>query len=121
MVIKQSREMGHKKAQKAQNITDNSAFIRLCANSRHWTSSLCNLCVLCASVVKKLLEKTTIESQSTQRLQRETRLFVAKIVHPFIAHKNFRHTGTGISSMLPAGVSCPVRGSIEKVTTLSLR
>ena len=37
--------------------------------------SLCNLCVLCASVVKELFVKTTTETQRTQRLHREIRLF----------------------------------------------
>ena len=35
------------------------------------TSSLCNLCVLCASVVKNCSKKTTTETQRTQRLHRE--------------------------------------------------
>src|SRR6185369_8797300 len=39
-------------------------------------SSLCNLSVLCASVVEDCLEKTTTETQRTQRLHREIRLFV---------------------------------------------
>src|SRR5215216_4014035 len=45
----------------------------------HTRSSLCNLCVLCASVVHYCSEKTTTETQSTQRLHREEaeqRLFV---------------------------------------------
>ena len=36
------------------------------------TSSLCNLCVLCAFVVKELFDTTTTEAQSTQRLHRES-------------------------------------------------
>src|SRR6185369_6869824 len=39
-------------------------------------SSLCNLGVLCASVVEDCLGKTTTETQRTQRLHREIRLFV---------------------------------------------
>src|SRR5215208_4353682 len=51
----------------------------LCPKSGHTRSSLCNLCVLCASVVHYCSEKTTTETQSTQRLHREEaeqRLFV---------------------------------------------
>ena len=43
------------------------------------TSSLCNLCVLGASVVKELFEKTTTETQRTQRLHREIGLFVQSL------------------------------------------
>ena len=43
----------------------------LCTKSGHTRSSLCNLCVLCASVVHYCSEKTTTETQSTQRLHRE--------------------------------------------------
>src|SRR5215208_5348374 len=51
----------------------------LCRKSGHTRSSLCNLCVLCASVVHYCSEKTTTETQSTPRLHREEaeyRLFV---------------------------------------------
>src|SRR6185437_7361901 len=47
--------------------------------SRFRSSSLCNLCVLCAFVVKNCSKKTTTETQRTQRLHREElrdRLFV---------------------------------------------
>ena len=47
----------------------------LCPKSHHTCSSLCNLCVLCASVVEDCLGKTTTETQRTQRLHREIRLF----------------------------------------------
>src|SRR5437764_14247794 len=41
--------------------------------------SLCNLCVLCGSVVNELLVRTTTETQRTQRLHREkllARMFI---------------------------------------------
>jgi hypothetical protein len=54
------------------------------AAGRKSYSSLCNLCVLCASVVHCCLEKTTTETQRTQRLHREEfqqKTFWAKTVH----------------------------------------
>src|SRR6185503_20384153 len=42
--------------------------------TRYPCSSLCNLCVLCASVVENCLGKRTTETQRTQRLHREIRL-----------------------------------------------
>jgi hypothetical protein len=41
------------------------------ARKVHTRSSLCNLCVLCVSVVHYCSEKPTTETQSTQRLHRE--------------------------------------------------
>src|SRR6185369_14951579 len=52
---------------------------KFCASSLKFESpdlcsSLCNLCVLCVSVVNDCLEKTTTEAQRTQRLHREIRV-----------------------------------------------
>src|SRR6185369_8652013 len=47
---------------------------RPCTKSRHTCSSLCNLCVLCASVVEDCLGKTTTETQRNAEVaQRITR------------------------------------------------
>src|SRR6185369_524332 len=51
---------------------------KFCASSLKFESpdpcsSLCNLCVLCVSVVNDCLGKTTTEAQRTQRLHREIR------------------------------------------------
>ena len=66
----------HKQWKSRRNITG------LCTKSRFRSSSLCNLCVLCASVVKNCSKKTTTETQRTQRLHREelgNRLFGARL------------------------------------------
>jgi hypothetical protein len=46
--------------------------MRRCTKSPLWTSSLCNLGVLCASVVKELLQKNN--HRYAQRLHKEIRL-----------------------------------------------
>src|SRR6201988_2796214 len=60
---------------------------RLGTKSPYRTSSLCNLCVLCASVVKESFAKTTTETRRTQRLHREIRLFVQSW-HPQLCLKS---------------------------------
>src|ERR1043165_3897938 len=35
-----------------------------------WTISLCNLCVLCDSVLMEIIDTTTTETQRTKRLQK---------------------------------------------------
>src|SRR5215208_5382211 len=54
-----------------RQLRSRSVFDWLCTESGRTRSSLCNLCVLCASVVHYCSEKTTTGAQSTQRLHRE--------------------------------------------------
>src|SRR5215203_3848854 len=72
----------------------------LCTKSGHTRSSLCNLCVLCASVVHYCSEKTTTETQSTQRLHREEaeqRLFVQSRFNFILNHEEFIYCLPGSS------------------------
>jgi len=74
----------------------------LCPKSPYRSSSLCNLCVLCASVVKKLFVKTTTEdTETTQRNQ----TFRAKLVERLTLHwlSGFASHGSALKQSLRGG------------------
>src|SRR5215210_8629442 len=55
-------------------LSQSSEFKRLCTKSGHTRSSLCNLCVLCASVVHYCSENNHRDTEDTEVAQRRSRI-----------------------------------------------
>src|SRR6185369_932035 len=97
---------------------------RLCTKSTCSESSLCNLCVLCDSVVSFCSEFITTETQRTQRLHEKsaTETFRAKPPKPDIPYYLPRfHPARG--RINPAAVDTHNRHVVQRrcCTTISLR